>query len=138
MVAPIVRAGHPLTSLDGPICTERLATESWIVPSPPDLLRQKWEELFRVRAQRPPIAKIEYTALHAVRPLLSSTNLVAFLPVSLVRSEIDSGALSPLQTTDFAWRRTIGFVFLRRRSLSPAARVLLRHLRRAAADASAQ
>jgi DNA-binding transcriptional LysR family regulator len=102
----------------------------WVLAREPDQLRRRLTDLF-ARADLPaPRAAVEFSSISFALGALRESNLVSFLPEILVRPDINKGALRAVQIPQLTWERSLGAVFRRGSSLTPAAKKLLAEIRR--------
>jgi DNA-binding transcriptional LysR family regulator len=66
-------------------------------------------------------ARVEVTTFSATKRVLFSSNAVACAPILQVEPELNSGSLTLIRTEPVPLRMNSGFIYLRGRTLSPAA-----------------
>lgn len=124
----VARTGHPVHAVTRPTLAQ-LADYPWIFPIEETQLRAELEEVF-FRAGVPlPVNRVECTSILTLRGLLVTTDVVAALPM-LVAADDDK--LEFIDTPLEPIRRAVGVTRPADRPVSPGARALLTHLRRAA------
>lgn len=111
----IMRAGHPLLSLDEPRIEDLLAYP-WILPSPETPLRQYWIDMVRQTGAEPPEVTIECGSVLTIRELLLENDGLTLLSPDQVRVELQAGLLAQLPPP-VPVERAIGMIF--RRSWHP-------------------
>ncbi|KUL45992.1 LysR family transcriptional regulator [Streptomyces sp. NRRL F-4489] len=126
----VTRAGHPAHTLGDPALEDLLAYP-WVVPVPQTALRHELEEALWRRGLSLPEDRVECTSILTLRTLLLETDMVAALPELVARGD---DRLAMLPTALEMMGQTVGVTLPADRPLTLTARLLLRHLRAAAAD----
>ncbi|MGQ4615839.1 LysR substrate-binding domain-containing protein [Nocardia sp. R7R-8] len=126
----VTRTGHPARAAR-PALPElpELLDYPWIIPVEQTSLRSELESLFVAEGLSLPDNRVECTSILTIRELLLSTDMIAVLPQSIVRSDRQ---LTALPTKLHALSRAVGVTMHSQAPLAPAPRMLLRHLRAAA------
>jgi DNA-binding transcriptional LysR family regulator len=134
-------AWHALTTDDLRICArighrlqgrrrlrlEQLRGESWVLPRPEVLARQRLEALFGDRGLEPPDALIESDSISFILETVRLTDCLGYVTDRLVSGE-PGEAIAFLDVADARSQRTAGVMHRSRGSLSAAARLLMAEL----------
>ncbi|WP_219825266.1 LysR substrate-binding domain-containing protein [Nonomuraea typhae] len=119
----VARDGHPAS---GASVLSELLAYPWILPLEQTALRHELEQVFRAQDLPMPGNRVECTSILTVRSLLLQTDMVAALPALLVRADPQLVRLPvPLASV----KRSVGVTLPESRALTPAAKVMLHHLR---------
>ncbi len=127
-ISLVARVDHPVHQRNSPSLAE-LAEYPWIFPIGQTALRAELESMFLHEGVPIPSNRIECTSMLTLLHLLISTDVIAALPM-LIATQDDKLAL--IETPLRSIRRSVGVTQSADRPLSPGARALLDHLRRAA------
>ncbi|MGI5202153.1 LysR substrate-binding domain-containing protein [Spirillospora sp. CA-108201] len=129
----VARRGHPARSVPGLGLADLLAYP-WVLPLEQTALRSELEQVFRAAGLDPPGNLVECTSVLTVRTLVRDTDMIAALPELVARTDADIAPLPvPLETV----RRQVGVTLPAHRAPTPSARLMLDHLRAAAAEITA-
>lgn len=120
-VSVVVRRGHPALSLGTPDIAE-LLDYPWILPGRPTQLRHELDRIFAHEGLSLPQNIIECSTILTLRPILTSTDAIAPLPM-LIGARDDQLTLLP--TSLVTAPRSIGITMPADRSLSSSARSLI-------------
>jgi DNA-binding transcriptional LysR family regulator len=126
--AVFVRSTHSLArkrSLD----LADIASQTWVLPPPGNVLRDRLTVLFLERGIELPKQVVETSALPAITSLLRISDMVAPLPVEVVRPDLDSGVLARLPVRLDLQLGAPGIVTRQGAELSAGAQALLTELR---------
>jgi DNA-binding transcriptional LysR family regulator len=107
----IMRASHPLMSLDKPDI-EDLLGYPWILPSPETPLRQYWDDMVRQTGEEPSEVTIECGSVLTIRELLLESDSLTLLSPDQLRVELEARLMAQLPPT-VPVERTIGMIFRR-------------------------
>ncbi|MFI9551594.1 LysR substrate-binding domain-containing protein [Nonomuraea endophytica] len=119
----VARSGHPASTAS---TLAGLLGYPWILPLEQTSLRQELEQVFKTQDLPLPEDRVECTSILTIRSLLLQTDMVAALPALLVRSDPQLVCLPvPLASV----KRSVGVTLPGSRALTPAAKVMLDHLR---------
>ncbi|MFI6497529.1 LysR substrate-binding domain-containing protein [Nonomuraea typhae] len=119
----VARDGHPAS---GASALSELLAYPWILPLEQTALRHELEQVFRAQDLPLPDNRVECTSILTVRSLLLQTDMLAALPALLVRADPQLVRLPvPLASV----KRSVGVTLPESRALTPAAKVMLHHLR---------
>lgn len=124
----VARRDHPLAKKEHVSLTD-LQSAQWILAKRPDLLRLRVEETFEAAELHPPRPVIECTSVNFQRAMMQTADMVSFVPRNLVSAELERGDLVQLTDGEGTWRRSVGLIYRRRGSQSPACRALLKEIR---------
>jgi DNA-binding transcriptional LysR family regulator len=122
-VCAAVRRGHPLLSRND-IQLDELATAPWIVPPPGNLLRHRFELMFREAGFASPAQIIETSSPLVVTRLLEETQHVAVLARDVAEYHAACGLVSILPISLPCRMDSFGIITRKDRLLSPAACVV--------------
>lgn len=129
----VVRPGHPLLSIDG-LSLRDLAGRPWIVPPEGSVLRHRFDLMFREKGLEAPADLIETTALLFVTKMLGEGDTIALLAGDVGRYYAQHGIVSLLPIELPCRMDAFGLITRTDRPLSPAAKVMLAAVKRAAAE----
>ena len=129
--AVVARSGHPLARRRS-VAPADLLTQGWILARRRELERAAFDELFRAHEIEPPEPLIESTSTVLMKAVVMQSDMLTFIPRELIWWEEKAGQLVALNVSGSQWVRRVGITRRRRGSLSPAARLLIEALKRAA------
>lgn len=124
----VARVDHPVHRRTKPTLRE-VADYPWVFPVGQTALRTELEELFTHEGIAIPANRIECTSMPTLRHLLTSSDVIAALPL-LIAAQDDQ--LAVIDTPLRSIRQSVGVTRSADRPLSSAASALLEHLRREA------
>jgi len=108
---------------------EELGDLRWILPPKPDGLRLDFERLFESARLPPPQPVIESNSVLCIRSILRETDCVTYLSAQLVRQDLEQNALTYADIKADRRQTNVGFIYRRNCVLSPAARILMEHVK---------
>lgn len=123
---------HPLAGASS-VSLNEIAPRNWIMPWENAIARILFEEQFAKRGLNLPKATVQTGDLLVMRPLLARADLLAFTSSSLVRFEIDSGALVELPVDMDELTREIVLLSREGASLPASTCAFIEELRKASA-----
>jgi DNA-binding transcriptional LysR family regulator len=126
--AIVVRARHPLAAKHG-LGLRDLVTQTWVVPPEGNVMRSALTLLFHEQHLPFPKQVVETSALPVIIRLLQLSDMVAPLPVQVVRPYCGAGGLKLLPIGLDLQLGPAGVVTRRDRTLSPGALAMLGALR---------
>ncbi|WP_019629800.1 LysR substrate-binding domain-containing protein [Actinomadura atramentaria] len=124
----VARRGHPAASAAS---LADLLGYPWVLPLKQTALRWELEQAFASSGVPLPEDLVECTSVLTVRRLVRETDMIAALPELVTAADPEIAAL-PVELA--AVRHQIGVTLPARRPLTPAARIMLDHLRECAAE----
>lgn len=132
------RKGHPITRTRRP-SLKQLSSYPWVlVPLPPRIFRQLTDVLpaagrFDEKQQQfVPAVRVETVA--GMKQIVAQSDALSAAPLALIEKELLNGELATV-SFDAPWLRlNYGFVYLRDRMLSPAARAFMSEVRAIESD----
>jgi DNA-binding transcriptional LysR family regulator len=124
----VARIGHPLLARDDLTLAE-LASAGWILSPRGSILRHRFDMLFRRSDLAPPANVVETTAMSVIKSLLQQTDYLHVMPQDVARYYVNSGELAMLPIELPCRMDNFGLIMRRNLVLSPAAALLLRHVR---------
>ena len=128
----VARIDHPLACKRG-LTLRDLADQTWILPPPGNVLRDRLTELFLGKRLDLPQQVVETASLPIITSLLRLSEMVAPLAIEVVRPYCESGILTMLPLKLDLRLGAAGIITLREHRLSPAANAMLKALQEAAA-----
>jgi LysR family transcriptional regulator of gallate degradation len=134
-VSVVARRGHPLAA-EAEVDLATLAQASWVLPSPAAPIRVNFEKALEKRNLLPPRHFIECESLVTARPILMETDFLGLMSRHRIAFEEEAGFLTTLAVDMEGSERPIGVVHRAPESLSPSARLCLRHLQEVGAEIS--
>jgi DNA-binding transcriptional LysR family regulator len=129
--AVIAGCGHPLSG-KRQLRLEDLVEQSWILPPPGSLVRDKLVSVFLDRGLPVPRNLVQTNSHPVITSLLRMTNMVAPLPREAVQPDCESGDLTVLMEDIGLVIGSFGIITRRRHRLSPGAQIMLETLRQVA------
>jgi DNA-binding transcriptional LysR family regulator len=127
------RSGHPLLSIAKPDMKE-LSSYPWVlVPLPPRVYHSLKDvqpaagRLDEELQQFIPAVRVE--TVGGMKQVVAHSDAMSAAPLALIEPEINSGILAPIEFEAPWLRLNYGFVYLRDRMLSPAARAFMSEVR---------
>jgi DNA-binding transcriptional LysR family regulator len=130
-IVVIASADHALAR-KGNVTYRDLAQADWVFPPPDSIVHGPVMELFSQQGLSKPRAAVESTSFLLIRSLLAEQHLVAALPLSVVRRDVDDGNLAVLPVKFPHEPLAVGVTTASDRVLAPGALQLLSCLREAA------
>ena len=128
----VAHADHPLVRKRG-LALRDLVHQTWIMPPPGNVMRDRLTQLFLEKRLDLPHQVVETAALPIITSLLRMSEMVAPLPTEVVRPYCESGILTVLPLSLDLRLGAAGIITRREHRFSPAAKVMLTALRKAAA-----
>lgn len=132
-VVAIVRPGHPLLGVDG-LSLRDLINSSWIVPPEGSVLRHRFDLMFREEGLDAPADLIESAALLFVTKMIGEGDAVGLVAGDVGRYYVEHGLVAVLPIELPCRMDAFGLITRTDRALSPASKVMLAALKRAAAE----
>lgn len=129
----VVRIGHPFLRRHDLRLAE-LAGAGWILSPRGSLLRHQFDMLFRRHDLPVPSNVVETTAMSVIKSLLQQTDFLHVMPLEVARYYVESQELAILDVELPCNMDNFGLIMRPDHALSPAANLLLRHVRRVASD----
>jgi DNA-binding transcriptional LysR family regulator len=123
----VVRSGHPLAcrrTLD----LADLGGNTWVLPPPGNVMRDRLTLLFLQQGVEQPRHVVETSALPVITSLLRASDMVAPLPIEVLRPYFDSGMFVRLPVRLDLQLGAAGIVTLHNHQLSPASRAMMDEL----------
>jgi DNA-binding transcriptional LysR family regulator len=135
------RAGHPLLAEKSP-AVERILSFPFTGTRMPPRVAESFLKIAQAGAIDPDcgdyLPPIKVDSIGLARDIVLRSDAVGIAPLSMLAAEIESGRLAALPTR-LPWMTTAyGFVYLRDRPLSPAAKAFMGEVRRVEAEAVAR
>lgn len=132
-VAIVARQGHPLTRKKT-LTYQDLEEVDWILPGRDSPQRQQFEKKFEQQGVQIKQNIISMNSLSTIREVLVNTDRLTILSPPRVKTEVAANILTILPFDLPETKRPIGVTRRQADTLSPAAEMLLNHLRDAAKD----
>ncbi len=125
--ALVVRPTHPLSKVN-PVSWVDVAGYPWILPPSNSLLRQPLLVAFSANGIEPPTNYIETLSINIILSMLSNTDTIASIPLSLARQYQSQGFLSILSLHLNRLVRPVGLIWIKDKSPLPFIGHLVKHL----------
>lgn len=122
------RAGHPLAGRKGLLLADVLG-ETWVLPAPNTLSRQKFEAILLSLGLPMPAAVVNSNSLTFILTLVSSSDVLTYTTRSSLLS-VEAKSVVEIDVPQLRNSRTAGLIFRRPRILSPAAAYIVELLHR--------
>lgn len=132
-VCAIARPQHPLMQVDK-LSLRDLASAGWIVPPAGSVLRHRFELMFQEAGLETPSRLIESAALVFITRMLQQSDYIAVVPTDVARYYADHGTAAILPLELSCTMDAFGIITRTDWLLSPAAKIMLRALKTAAAS----
>lgn len=129
----IVRPGHPLREVAG-LTLRDLSGASWIVPPEGSVLRHRFDVMFREKGLEAPSDLVETTALLFVTKMIAESDMIGLVAGDVGRYYAQHGIVALLPIELPCRMDAFGLITRTDRALSPAGKVMLGALKRAAAE----
>ena len=129
----IVRPGHPLLRVDG-LSLRDLVNRAWIVPPEGSVLRHRFDLMFREEGLDAPVNLIETTALLFITKMIAESDVICLIAGDVARYYQEHGVVEVLPIDLPCHMDAFGVITRTDRPLSPAAKVMLSEVKRAAAE----
>lgn len=126
------RVDHRLARKRG-LALRDLVHQTWIIPPPGNVMRDRLTQLFLEKRLDLPHQVVETAALPIITSLLRMSEMVAPLPTEVVRPYFEAGILTVLPLSLDLRLGAAGIITRRQHRFSPAAKVVLTAMRKAAA-----
>lgn len=123
----VARSTHPLARRRR-LSLTALAGQGWVLTPDSDFLRGQLNARFAEAGLAPPVPSAEIGSILFLRSLLLEADLLAYLPLEVVRREIAEGQLVMLDVPAAVHRRTSGLLFRRRFQPPPVTAALMAEL----------
>jgi DNA-binding transcriptional LysR family regulator len=130
--AVIAGSGHPLAGKHD-LRLEDLIDQSWVLPPPGSLVRDKLMNVFLDHGLSLPRNIVQTASLPMITSLLRMTHMIAPIPRETVQAQCDSGDLTVLVQNLGVVIGSFGIITRREHRLSSGAQLALEALREAAA-----
>jgi DNA-binding transcriptional LysR family regulator len=132
-VCAVVRPGHPM--LGNPALTlKQLRDAPWIVPPMGSVLRHRFELMFQEAGLGIPPHLIETSSILFTTTMLQQSDFVAVVPTEVARYYASYGMIAILPIELSCTMDAFGIILRKDWLLSPAAKIVLRALRKAASN----
>lgn len=128
----VARAGHPLLARTD-LSLQDLAAARWILSPRGNLLRHRFDMMFRTADLGLPSNVVETTAISVITSLLLQTDFLHAMPREVARAFVQSGELAILPIELPCKMDSFGIIVRRDAVLSPGAALLLKQVRATAA-----
>lgn len=122
------RTGHPLTQVSG-LTLRDMMSAAWLLPPSGGVLRHRFDLLFRQQGLEPPKNVVETGSQLILTSLLEQTDMIAVMPLEVVRHYESHGMLAILPIDLDCKMDAFGIITSRDQLLSPSAEAMLRTLR---------
>ena len=132
-VCAVTRPGHPLLSVANLTLRDALSA-GWIVPPAGSILRHRFELMFQEVGLEPPVNVIETSALLFITKMLQQSDMIGVIASDVARYYQSHGIVSILPMALPCQMDAFGLITRTDKLLSPAAKVMLRALKAAAAN----
>ncbi|WP_428312916.1 LysR family transcriptional regulator [Hydrocarboniphaga sp.] len=132
-VCGIVRPQHPLLQTAS-LSLKELAAEAWIVPPPGSVMRHRFELMFQESGLEMPSRLIESTELVFITRMLERSDYIAVVPTDVARYYAGYGMVAMLPVELSCTMDAFGLIRRTDWLLSPAAKIMLKALKTAAAS----
>ena len=129
----VVRPGHPLLAA-GELRLRDLSAQRWIVPPEGSVLRHRFDLMFREEGLDAPENLIETGALLFVTKMIAEGDMIGLLAGDVGRYYAQHGIVAVLPIDLPCRMDAFGIITRTDRPMSPAAKVMLTALKRAAAE----
>lgn len=129
----VVRPGHPLLERRD-LALKDISSLPWILPPHGSILRHRFDMMFRRAGLEPPINVVDSTALLLVTALLQQTDSLHVMPIDVAAYYASLNVLKILPIDLPCKMDAFGIIRQQDHLLSPAADLLLKEVRAAAAE----
>ncbi|MCI5073847.1 LysR family transcriptional regulator [Oricola sp.] len=129
LVAVFCRAGHPV--LDRPELTLLDAARlDWVLPPDATPTVREWQRRFHARSIDPKAPVVVSRSVQVVKSAVLAGDLLCWMPLPLMRSEMERGEIAQVCAPELEWRRTFRIYRRKKGLLTPSAAILIDRLRR--------
>jgi DNA-binding transcriptional LysR family regulator len=129
LVAVFCCAGHPV--LDRPQVTlQEAANQDWVLPPQNTPAVREWQRRFHSRTIEPKPPVVVSRSVQVVKSAVLSDGLLCWMPLPLMRPDIERGEIMRVPAPDLEWRRTFRVYRRKKGLLTPSAAILIDCLRR--------
>jgi LysR family pca operon transcriptional activator len=127
----VVRRQHPLARTSQ-LFPAALSAHPWVLPDNGTIIRQEIDRFLLAEGASPPVDIVESTSVDFGRAYVTLSDAVWFVPRGVVEAEIESGRLIALPVPAGAMEGPVGITTRADVAPSPAGRLLIDAVRRAA------
>lgn len=133
LVAVFARADHPLFDLPE-VTLDDVARHDWVLPPVDTPTVRELQRRFHARSIEPNLPSVVSRSVQVVKAAVLSDGLMCWMPLPMMRTEIERGEVRRVPVPDLEWRRTFRIYRRRKGLLTPSAAILVDCLRRTSQD----
>jgi DNA-binding transcriptional LysR family regulator len=133
LVAVFCRAGHPVLQNAG-ITLADAARQDWVLPPYSTPTVREWQRRFHGASIEPLPPKVVSRSVQVVKSAVMTDGLLCWMPLPLMRADIERGEIARVPVPELEWRRTFRIYRRKKGLLTPSAAILIDCLRRTADD----
>ena len=131
MVAVFCRTSHPILEMKT-VSLADAAMQDWILPPYGTPTVREWQRRFHGQAIEPLPPKVVSRSVQVVKSAVMTDALLCWMPLPLMRTEMDRGEIARVPVPDLEWRRTFRVYRRKKGLLTPSAAILIDCLRQTA------
>jgi len=129
MVSVFARADHPMIQR-AHISLAEAADFDWAMPPPGTPTVREWQRRFHDNALEPNAPSIISRSVPVLRAAVLSQSLLCWMPLPLVRQEVERGELARVNIPELDWQRTFRVYRRKKGLMTPPTANLLQAIRR--------
>ncbi|WP_309082971.1 LysR family transcriptional regulator [Chelativorans sp.] len=131
IVSAYAGTGNPLLKR-ARISLEDVAREDWALPPAGTPIVREWLRRFHGRAMEPKPPSIVSRSVQVIKAAALAGDLLCWMPLPLVREEVERGELARVPVAELDWTRTFRVYRRKKGLMSPSAAILIQCIRRTA------
>lgn len=133
LVAVFCRAGHPVLER-GELDLPDAAKLDWVLPPYGTPTVREWQRRFHGKSIEPKPPCVVSRSVQVVKSAVLSDDLLCWMPLPLMRTDMEQGEIAQVPVPDLEWRRSFRIYRRKKGLLTPSAAILVENLRRTIAD----
>lgn len=114
----------------GDISLETVAREDWALPPPGTPIVREWLRRFHNNAIEPRMPTVVSRSVPVIKTLVASADMLCWMPLPLVRAEVQKGELVRIPVADLEWSRTFRVYRRKKGLMTPPTANLVQTIRR--------
>ncbi len=126
-VSAFARSGHPLAGSDR-VSLQEAAMLDWSLPPAGTPVVREWLRRFHAAGLEPRTPCLVSRSAHVITSAVLTQDIVCWMPLPLVRAEVERGDIVRLPIAELDWRRTFHLYRRKKGLMTPTASILVSHL----------
>ena len=133
LVAVFGHAEHPIFDMPAATLADA-AQQDWVLPPIDTPTVREWQRRFHGRSIEPRAPVVVSRSVQVIKSAVLADGLLCWMPLPMMRREIERGEIRRVPVPDLEWRRTFRVYRRRKGLLTPSAAILIDCLRRTSED----